>query len=387
MTTFMSAATPATHFTASDPSVTVSGNLVTINARIASKAAVTVAHAGVCVSDAAGREVTFPTRQDAKLSPSPTSFSGTAHLGAGTYSYWPCVQVGPEWQKLGPSRSVVVSNAPMKADGPAAQATSGPTTEPSPTGSPTPQQAPPPAAAAKSRPPAGPASGVAMPVGNLPGWTQTFAEDFSVPLARGAFPGPYASKWTSYDGFKDTFGIAQYDKSVISVQGGYLDLYLHTQDGIARTAAPIPLVTGKWGGQVYGRFSTRMRADPLPAYKTAFLLWSDVDNWNDGEIDFPEGAIANIPVAHNHCVGNASKSCFDAESSVRYSDWHTYTIDWTPTRLSFYIDGALLGSTTTSIPTKPLHWVLQVESDEEVPASNVAGHLQVDWATVYDYTP
>ncbi|MEO7126865.1 MAG: glycoside hydrolase family 16 protein [Nakamurella sp.] len=226
-----------------------------------------------------------------------------------------------------------------------------------------------------------------MPVGNLPGWKQIFSEDFTTPLPLGSFPGPYASKWQSYDGFPDTFGVARYDQRIISVHDGALDVYLHTKNGQPLSAAPVPLVNGKWGGQVYGRYSVRMKADSMESFKPAFLLWPDTDNWKDGEIDFPEGPFDSSPYAVNHLVGSPSANAYLAKSKVAYTDWHTYTINWTPDRLSFYIDGELLGSTTSSIPTKAMHWVLQMESDGDIPAPSTAGHVLIDWATIYSYVP
>lgn len=384
---FATSATAALRFMPTAVSAEVMGNLVTVSATISSSAPVVAQRAGICVRDGAGTAVAFPLRTNVAVSASATTLRTSALLPAGSYSYQPCVKIHDSWSFVGEPKRFAVTKKLERAGVAGDDHSSGETAQPvAPVeAAPKPPPAAPPAPVHAAPP--GPSSGVAMPVGNVPGWTQTFTEDFTAPLARGGFPGPYANKWNSYDGFKDTFGIAQYDKSIISAQNGYLDLFLHTQDGIARTAAPVPLVTGKWGGQVYGRFSVRMRADPLPGYKTAFLLWSDVDNWADGEIDFPEAAIAESADGHNHCVGNPTKSCYDLATTVRYADWHTYTIDWTPTKLSFYVDTSLVGSTTNNIPTKPLHWVLQVESNEVVPSPDTAGHLLIDWATVYRYTP
>ena len=50
-------------------------------------------------------------------------------------------------------------------------------------------------------------------------------------------------------------------------------------------------MTKVWQRQAFGRFSVRFRSDPLPGYKAAWLLWPESDNWNEGEIDFPEGGL------------------------------------------------------------------------------------------------
>jgi hypothetical protein len=229
-------------------------------------------------------------------------------------------------------------------------------------------------------------SGTDMPVGDLDGWTQTFTEDFTTDLAEGSFPGSYGNKWLSYDGFTDTSKNGDYDQSILSVHDGTLDMHLQTIDGRPKGAAPVPLVDGQWGGQTYGKFSVRMKSDPVAGYGTGFLLWSDAEDWNQGEIDFPEGELSGTASGYNHCVGNPSSNCYIADTDARYADWHVYTINWTPDKLEFLVDDEVVGSTTESIPTDPMHWVMQVGTNG-IPDADASGHLLIDWATIYTYNP
>ena len=226
----------------------------------------------------------------------------------------------------------------------------------------------------------------AMPLGDLPGWKQTFTEDFSRPLTGGAFPGVYGSRWLSYDGFTDTSKNGDYNQSIISAHDGVLDLNLRSVDGRPLGAAPVPLVHGRWGGQIYGRFSVRMKADALAGYGAGMLLWSDANDWNDGEIDFPESALTQTANGANHCPGDPSTNCYTMQSNAVYPDWHVYTIDWMPNLLSFEIDGIVVGSTSTGIPTAAMHWVMQFGTNG-IPAANTSGHVLIDWATIYSYAP
>jgi len=51
----------------------------------------------------------------------------------------------------------------------------------------------------------------------------------------------------------------------------------------------LPGAVGKEGGLLYGRYAIHFKADPVPGYKTSWLLWPDSEKWpQDGEIDFPE---------------------------------------------------------------------------------------------------
>jgi hypothetical protein len=224
--------------------------------------------------------------------------------------------------------------------------------------------------------------------GNLAGWTQNFKDDFSTPVAKGGFPGPYAKQWMTYDGFGDTWKIGRYESDILSAHDGVLDMHLHTgSDGVPRAAAPIPMMNGQWGGQTYGRYSVRMKADPLPGYGTAFLLWDDDNVWENGEINFPEGSLDGSTQAFNHKLGEPWITEMGVDTKTSYTGWHTYTIDWTPKKITYLLDGVVVASTTTNIPKTPMHWVLQTATNGTKPAANVQGHLLIDWVSQYAYTP
>jgi hypothetical protein len=225
----------------------------------------------------------------------------------------------------------------------------------------------------------------AMPVGNLPGFTQTFTEDFKTNLALGTFPGTYANKWQSYNGFADSRGKGDYNQKIISVQNGAMDLWLHNENGRPQSAAPVPLIQGAWGGQTYGKFSVRFRSDAVTGYGAAWLLWPDSNIWNQGEIDFPEGALNGKFMGFNHCINNPSTNCDYVITNATYTSWHTASIEWTPTGVKYILDGITLKNSTTAIPTNPMHWVLQTETNDQT-VTGAGGHLQIDWVTAYKYT-
>jgi beta-glucanase (GH16 family) len=230
-----------------------------------------------------------------------------------------------------------------------------------------------------------------VPVGDLPGWHQVFADDFLTDVPLGSFPGAVSARWGAYgDGWHDTSGNGRYYCSrVCSVQNGLLDIHIHTENGVHMVAAPFPLIPGASArnGQLYGRYAVRFRADALPAYKTAFLLWPDSGSWpGDGEIDFPEANLTNPICAYMHHVGASSGSDQDRYcSSAGYGAWHTAVIDWTAGRVAFSLDGMTLGVSTSRVPDTPMHWVLQTETglDGIAPADSTAGDIQIDWVAVY----
>jgi beta-glucanase (GH16 family) len=231
-----------------------------------------------------------------------------------------------------------------------------------------------------------------MPIGDMPGWHQVFADDFTTDVPLGKFPGAVADKWSAYpDGWNDTTKNGTYYPSkVISIRNGVLNMYLHTENGIHMVSAPepkIPGAVGSEGGLLYGRYVIRFRADPIPGYKTAWLLWPDSETWpRDGEIDFPEGDLDGTLSAFMHRQNGTSGDDQDAfDSSITYTAWHTATLEWLPSSVRFFLDGKLIGTSTSRIPDTPMHWVIQTETatDGSVPSNTAAGNVQIDWVSVY----
>ncbi len=255
-----------------------------------------------------------------------------------------------------------------------------------------------------------------MPRGNLPGWRQVFADDFSgqtSPL--GSFSGcvhqtvtlshdfcsglsgdPHLYKlWAAYpDGWPDSHYGSYYPSRVLSIHSGMMDYHIHTEtvNGIPyhMTAAAVPKIPGgvNGGGLLYGRYVIRARFDPLRGYHVAFLLWPDSRiSPGGGEIDFPDDALDSSTVdAFMHWQGATTHRQFDHYSlHASLRAWHTYEIDWLPAGVSFYLDGRLLGSARAHIPDTPMHWVLQTDTagGQPVPSNTTAGEVQIAWATAY----
>ena len=247
-------------------------------------------------------------------------------------------------------------------------------------------------------------SGEAMPVGDIPGWHQIFADDFRTDVPVGGFSGcdgssrtcsglPPAvrSKWWAYpDGWLDTTKQGTYMPSkTVSIAGGMMRLNLHTENGVHLVAAPLPILPGaigSEGGQVYGRYEVRFLVQrPTPGYKLAWLLWPDSENFpGDGEIDFPEGDLNGVVdgfVHHMNGIGDADQDAYG--TAVRMSSgWHTAVIDWTAKSCAFVLDGMTIGTTTSRVPSTPMHWVLQSETDG-VTNDAATADILIDWVAVY----
>jgi len=235
-------------------------------------------------------------------------------------------------------------------------------------------------------------SGAAMPTGDLAGWKMIFSDDFTTDVPLGSFPAAVSTKWSAYpDGWSDTSKNGTYMPSkVISVHDGALFMHLHTEGGVHMVSAPEPKLPGAVGGEgglLYGRYVARFRADAVVGYKTAWLLWPDSEVWpRDGEIDFPEGNLDSTIGAFMHRMNGTSGSDQDAyPSTAKYTTWHTAVLEWTASACRFELDGVTLGTSTSRIPSTPMHWVLQTETalDGTVPTDAAAGDVEIDWVVVY----
>lgn len=274
-----------------------------------------------------------------------------------------------------------------------AESTVEPTVEPTAPPTPSPATA---AAGSSSR------CSTPMPAGPPDGWSRALTSPFSEVTPLGSWPGPIASEsWRNRQaGYTDSSGRGTYDSSkTVSEGNGILDIWIHSAvdgaphvhdpAGARYVAAPIPTM----GHTLGARISICMRADVVPGYKIAFLLWPDEGPGNyHGEIDFPEGRLLEgaTPTAFMHYAPKPAdgKNQDAYESGVSLQDWHVYTTEWDPTAsppyVKFYRDGTLIGHSTEHVPTRPMQYVVQVETylpGQELPAP-AEGHVQVDWVTI-----
>jgi beta-glucanase (GH16 family) len=226
-------------------------------------------------------------------------------------------------------------------------------------------------------------SGVSMPTSDGGDWHRVFSEDFADAAPRGGFEADYEDRFSVYHGFADTAGTGRYSASAITTHDGLLDMQLRTtKGGTPLAAGVVPLVDGQWGGQTSGRYSIRLRSDEVDGFGVAVLLWSDDNVWEHGEIDFPEGALGAPAYLNVHCLSDPAEKCIAHDTGFSLKDWHTYTIEWTPSRMSFLVDDTVVGTTTENIPVERMHLVVQTGSNDGRPPRSAEGSLLVDWMTI-----
>ena len=265
-----------------------------------------------------------------------------------------------------------------------------------------PPTTPPPTTPPPTTPSPGNPSGVAPPRGDLPGWKQIFVDDFTQPSTTGSwgnqcdptrvvYTGSNGQKWRTYPScYKDTYQKRPYrPDAVLSTHDSVLDYHLRNVDGQPAGASVSPVINGAGQNQTYGRYTARFKVDSptLSEFYVAWLLWPQSERWPaDGEFDFPEGSLASTAGGFHHYAGAGScvGGCQDIARNIgaRFTDWHTYTIEWSPGRIKYILDNTVVLDSTKWVPSGPMRWELQTETNGN---GKNNGHLLLDWVAVYSW--
>ncbi|HKE65191.1 MAG TPA: glycoside hydrolase family 16 protein [Micromonosporaceae bacterium] len=231
-------------------------------------------------------------------------------------------------------------------------------------------------------------SGVPMPVGDLPGWHQTFADDFS-----GTQVDP--DKWYVYDGQPLSDPAALFVSSHVSEGNGVLTIGAWpTQTPKGEIFASGGINNSKSFSQTYGRYDVRFRMEHGWGIAYAILLWP-TNEQSKPEIDFAEdnGKDRTMTSATTHPIGPGEKH---VEVTGDFTQWHTAEVVWSPGKIVYRLDGKVWATMTgQAVPAgAPVSLALQTQSHpcggdwEACPNSSTPSkvNLEVDWVTAYAAT-
>lgn len=140
--------------------------------------------------------------------------------------------------------------------------------------------------------------------------------------------------------------------------------------------------------QRYGLWEVRMRAYSTGSSGSAphpvLIVWPDTE-WEDGELDYFETDLGDPDMSvFLHCVGNPSKNCYSTSKAVDYTQWHTYSFEWTSAGFKGFIDGVQFYSTGPSGADMPVpgHQTIQLDNlSGDTPVKS--GKMEVDWVHIY----
>ena len=208
----------------------------------------------------------------------------------------------------------------------------------------------------------------------LPGYAQTYVSDFT----GSSLP----SGWSVFTGTPRGDPGGQWASDHVVVGGGLLQLNTWKD----------PAYNNEWvtGGlcqcstaKTYGAYFVRSRMTG-PGPTQVELLWP-IAGWPP-EIDFNEtyGAV-DLSMATTHF--DAANDQEQRTVNIDMTQWHTWGVVWTPTSISYTVDGNIWGIVTTpaAIPNQPMTLDLQQQTwcsaNWACPSSPQS--MQVDWVAEY----
>lgn len=234
-----------------------------------------------------------------------------------------------------------------------------------------------------------------QPTFTVDGYTfnRSYFNSFDKDAKLGSIRSAYSDMAYYNEGQGDTSGLGKYSADkVLSAHDGMLDWFMHSENGQPYGATVLP---DAYTPHTYGAYTIRYKTDPTKGYKFVPLLWPSSDNWNEGEVDWPEANLGETPrpasaVPGTYNYNNAGGMKFLPEKEMfaptNSAGWHEATTVWTPKGLSFYWDGKLITKVTDGIPTKPMRLTLQAETwiGQGAVPKDASGHIYMDSVGIFD---
>jgi hypothetical protein len=185
-------------------------------------------------------------------------------------------------------------------------------------------------------------------------------------------------QWSIYDG-PGHAGKGRRTPDAVSVQDGIMTI---AGDGNGNTAGMA------WNpGQKYGRWEARVKSPAsADAYHSLLLLWPDAENFPvGGEIDFMEIGDPARRSTDMFLHYGADNSQVHGSVDIDATQWHNWAVEWTPERVTAYVDGEQWWETTDTgiLPPGPMHLCIQLDYFPGDGSADAGGLEHVDWVRQY----
>jgi hypothetical protein len=230
----------------------------------------------------------------------------------------------------------------------------------------------------------------------LPGFTLKYVQDFdgnSIP-----------SNWDAYHGTPGGMSadVAQWVPSMCAFSGGEAHFKAMGIDSCGLQYYGNP--------QVYGAWFARLKGDSQPSnifFSNIFLLFPASNQWPP-EIDIYEdgGGRSSTSASMYNTVGDLCGSSPLPECLQPYgqsngqsggvsnddTEWHTYGVEWTPSGVTWFIDGRVIYTASASQvkspakqPAVPMYMDLQSQNVQGAGAPTERESMTVDWVEEYGW--
>ncbi len=175
-------------------------------------------------------------------------------------------------------------------------------------------------------------------------------------------PASYSLVWR--DNFADSSGL---DRGIFPITwgnpgdivagNGVLTITSRASEGWAN-AGFIQSPSGAGGGEGYGLYSVTAALNGGEGIGACFGLWPADNVWPGAELDMLESPDATRSSGYSAIHSRAANGGNAYDSYVLTTDLtkvHTYSLDWEPGRLTYYIDGQMAYTTTSHVPLDYAH--------------------------------
>lgn len=185
------------------------------------------------------------------------------------------------------------------------------------------------------------------------------------------------ANWWVYDG-PGHDGNGRRTPSAVTVSDGHLVI---SGDASGNSGG----VALKGGGQMYGRWEICARSSVAAStYHSVALLWPDANDWPaGGEIDFMEIVDPARQTAGFHLHYGPDDQRENHYVRIDATRWHSWAVEWTPQRITVYVDGTPWAESAepSQFPPRPMHLCLQL--DNFGGDTRAGGQQYVDWVRQY----
>jgi hypothetical protein len=231
-----------------------------------------------------------------------------------------------------------------------------------------------------------------MPVGNIAGWNEVAADDFTEQSLD-------SDLWQVYTGEPGGDPGGWWSSSHAADSNGELVLSAYPDPAACLLSAGCTALDDYVTGglkflfsQTYGKYLVRMRADNAEGVTLAALLWPTSDTGN-GEIDFAEDNGASPRTQITGTLWNMAENATRNVLDVNMSQWHTVGVEWTPGEVVYTIDGRAWATVDDpQTPNVPMEmaiqqqtWACGASNWEQCPDGSTpsVANLDVDWLVEY----
>lgn len=219
----------------------------------------------------------------------------------------------------------------------------------------------------------------------LPGWRLVWSDEFSGTSVN-------SSRWNFENVAWPYNGELQYySQQNATAQSGVLNIRAERRTVGNRNYVSARINTDNKFEQQYGRFEARMKVPYGQGFWPAFWLLPATNAWPP-EIDIMEilGHQTSTVYMTQHwgTVDNVMSYGGNWTGPDFSAGFHRFAVEWSPSRVDWFVDGVLRFTTTSNFPHEPMYVVLNLAvggfwPGNPTPSTVFPQSLLVDWVRVY----